>query len=67
MQEADVVVRAAPVDPPSVAADEAILEDDDLVLGLVMNAKPIAYPIRYLALSEVVNDTFENTNLAATW
>ncbi len=55
-EEIDMRVHESPVDPPSVAAAAADLADDELVLGLVVDGQPIAYPIRYLALYEVLND-----------
>jgi len=63
----DMRVREVPMNPESVSADEASLADDDLVLGLVVDGQPMAYPIRYLAAVEVVNDVVGDTSLAPTW
>ncbi|MCH7748454.1 MAG: DUF3179 domain-containing protein [Acidobacteria bacterium] len=67
VEDVEMEVHEAPVDPKTVTADEATLEDDELVLGLVIEGEPIAYPIRYLAMYEVVNDRVGDTPLAPTW
>ncbi len=41
--------------------------NDDLVLGVVVDGKAMAYPIRYLAMSEVLNDRVGDTPLAPSW
>lgn len=64
-EEIDMRVHESPVDPPSVAA--ADLADNELVLGLVVDGQPMAYPIRYLAPYEVLNDVVGSTALAPTW
>jgi hypothetical protein len=66
-EEVEVQVHSVPVDPPSVPAAEADLSDDDLVLGVVVEGKAMAYPVRFLALSEVVDDRVGNTPLAPSW
>ena len=66
-EDVEVKVHAVPVDPPSVPASEAKLPDDDLVLGVFVDGKAMAYPIRYLAVSEVVDDRVGTTALAPTW
>ena len=43
------------------------LHDDDLVLGVVHNELPIAFPIRYLALYEVIDHVHGDLPLAPTW
>ncbi len=63
----EMQVHEVPVNPDSVAADEANLEDTELVLGVVIDGLPMAYPIRYLAAVEVVNDVVGDTSLAPTW
>ena len=63
----EVGVHEVPVDPPSVSAAEAALGDDELVLGVVIDGRAMAYPIRYLALTEVVDDRVGDTPLAPTW
>lgn len=67
VEEVEMGVHEVPVDPPSVSADEADLDDDELVLGLVLDGRPIAYPIRYLATTEVVNHRVGDTPLAPSW
>jgi len=66
-EDVEVKVHSVPVDPPSVPASEAELPDDDLVLGVVVEGKAMAYPVRYLAASEVVDDRVGTTPLAPTW
>ena len=66
-EEIDMRVHESPVDPPSVAATAANLADDELVLGVVVDDQPMAYPIRYLAPYEVLNDLVGSTALAPTW
>lgn len=67
LEEIEMEVHAAPVDPTTVDADKVDLEDDELVLGLIVDGRPIAYPVRYLALSEVLNDTVGDTPITPTW
>jgi len=66
-QEAEMPVFESPVDLPIVAATEAELEDDDLVLGVVSDGKAMAWPIRYLAIYEVVNSKAGKKPVAPTW
>ena len=66
-EEVEVAVHPVPVDPPSVSAEEADLPDDDLVLGVVVDGKPMAYPIRYLALTEILDDRVGDTPIAPSW
>ena len=63
----EVGVHEVPVDPPSVSAAEAGLADDELVLGVVIDGRAMAYPIRYVAMTEVVDDRVGDTPLAPTW
>ncbi|MFQ5779066.1 MAG: DUF3179 domain-containing (seleno)protein [Terriglobia bacterium] len=67
LEEVEVGVQEAPVGLPSVPAAKAQLEDGELVLGVVVDAQAMAYPIRYLALYEVVDDRVGGTPLAPTW
>lgn len=67
VKEVEMAVYRMPVDPPSVPAQQAELQDDELVLGLVIGGQPMAYPIRYLALFEVVNDRVANRPIALSW
>lgn len=65
--EADMPVHAVPVDPPIVSASSADLADDELVLGLVLDGEATAFPIRFLAMFEVVNSRVGKTPVAPTW
>ena len=66
-QEAQMPVYESPVDLPIVAADEAGLADDDLVMGMVRDGRAMALPIRYLARYEVVNSSIGDLPVAHTW
>ena len=67
LEEIEMQVHSVPVDPPSVAANESTLENNDLVLGVLIDDRAMAYPIRYLAEFEVVNDRLGETPLTPTW
>lgn len=67
LEETEVAIHEVPVDLPTVSADQARLRDDELVLGVVLDAQAIAYPVRYLALYEVVDHRLGDTPLAPTW
>lgn len=67
VEEIEMEVHEVPVDPPTVAADEIELRDDELVVGVVLDGQAVAYPVRYLALSEVVNDRVGETAIAPSW
>ena len=67
LEDAEINVHEVPVDLPSVEAAEVSLEEDELVLGVVVEGQAMAYPIRYLALHEVVNNRVGETPLAPTW
>jgi len=51
----------------TVAADAVDLQEDELVVGVVLDGQAIAYPVRYLAMSEVVNDRVGDTPIAPSW
>ena len=54
--------------PHFIEATEAVfLNDDDMVVGLVVNGKARAYPIRILNWHEIVNDQIAKTPVAVTW
>jgi len=57
------------VDPEIVAADEAGLGDDDMVMGVVIAGEARAYPVNYMngPLNEVVNDTLGGAKIAPSW
>lgn len=67
VEEIAVAVHEAPVDLPTVSADRAPLREDELVLGVVLDGQAIAYPVRYLALFEVVDHRAGETAVAPTW
>ncbi len=67
VEEMEMPVSEAPVDLPSVSADKARLKDNDLVLGVVVEGQAMAYPVRYLALYEVVDSRVGQTPVAPTW
>lgn len=66
-EEVEMAVYAAPVAPQRLTAEAADLPSDDLVLGIVADGRAVAYPIRYLALSEVVDDQVGDLPVAPTW
>ncbi len=66
-EEAEMPVFESPVDLPIVAASEADLADDDLVMGMVRDGEAMAWPIRYLAMYEVVNSSAGDLPVAPTW
>lgn len=67
MEEVEMKVHPVPVQPRTVPADEVDLPDDELVLGMVADGRAVAYPVRYLALSEVVNDRVGEAAITPTW
>ncbi len=67
MIESEVKIEEVPVNPPTISAEQSELPDDDLVLGVVAGGRAMAWPIRYLAQFEVVNDTVGGTPLTPTW
>jgi hypothetical protein len=67
MEDLEMPVHEAPVDLPSVPADHASLKDDELVLGVVIDGQAVAYPVRYLALYEIVDHRVGRTPVAPSW
>lgn len=60
--------RIASIDDPRwVAADQAQLPDEAVVLGLVIDGQARALSINLLNAHEVVNDTIGETPYAAVW
>jgi hypothetical protein len=57
------------VNPKIVAAAEAQLADDDLVMGVVVGGEARAYPVNYMngPHNEVVNDQLGGLPIAPTW
>ncbi len=67
MKEVDMRVHPVPVDPPIVAAKDAKLAEDELVLGVVADGQAMAFPVRTLSRFEVVNSRVGKTPVAPTW
>jgi hypothetical protein len=54
-------------DPMFIAADQAGLADDQLVLGVAIDGQAKAYPIAVLNGREMVNDELAGIPILATW
>ena len=67
MWDTEVEVVPSPVDPLMVPADRIVLPDDDLVLGVSIGGRTVAYPIRFLAMYEVVDAHVGKTPVAPSW
>ncbi len=67
VEDVDMEVHASPTDLRTASADETTLGDDELVLGIVTGGRAMAYPIRYLAMYEIVNDRVGEAAVAPTW
>lgn len=52
-----------------VAADDAALRDDDMILGVVIGKTARAYPVNLMwePENEVLNDTLAGAAITATW
>lgn len=66
-EEIEMTVHAVPVDPPMVGADDAEMDNDEIVLGVTVGTHDVAFPIRYLAMFEVVNSHVGKAPVAASW
>jgi hypothetical protein len=55
--------------PEIVSADQARLDEGDIVMGAVINGEARAYPVNYMngPTNEVVNDTLGDTAIATSW
>ena len=53
--------------PQFVAAAEAPLQPDELVIGLVIDGEARAYPVTTLNRREMVNDVVGGTPVLVTW
>jgi hypothetical protein len=55
--------------PEIVSADQARLDEGDIVMGAVINGEARAYPVNYMngPTNEVVNDTLGDTAIAPSW
>ncbi len=62
-----MTVHPVPTDLPLVGADGVDLEEDDLVLGVEVDGLAVAYPVRYLAMFEIVGDLIGTTPVAPSW
>ncbi len=58
---------AAINDPKYVRAEEARIEDDSFVLGIVIDGQARAYSLNLLNAHEVVNDEIGDTKFSAVW
>lgn len=67
IEDVEVGVHEVPVDLPLVAADSAHLSDTDLVLGIVKDGQAVAFPIKILAMHEVVDSQVGSLPVAPTW
>lgn len=57
------------VDPEIIAASDAELGDEDMVMGVMVAGEARAYPVNYMngPLNEVVNDTLGGAHITPTW
>jgi len=57
------------VNPEIVSAEDAPLEDGDMVMGVIHNGEVRAYPVNYMngPTNEIVNDTLGGTHVAPSW
>jgi len=63
----DAKVHQTPTNLPLVPANLVNIGDRELVLGLVHEGKPYAFPIRYLGRYEVINQQLGDLPVTATW
>ena len=54
-------------EPKYVTAEEADIEDDSWVFGIVIERQPRAYSLNILNHHEVVNDNIGESNFAVVW
>ena len=54
-------------EPKYVFADEADIENDSWVFGVVIEGQPRAYSLNILNHHEVVNDRVGDSNFAVVW
>ena len=60
-------ITAGSYDNMIVKVDQADLNDNDLVLGVMKNGTAVAFPIRFLAMYEVVDSNVGKLPVAPTW
>ena len=58
---------AAITEPRYVSADDAEIDDDSFVLGVIVEGQALAYSLNLLNSHEVVNDRIGDTSFAAVW
>ena len=54
-------------EPKYVTADEADIEDDSWVFGIIIEGQPRAYSLNILNHHEIVNDRVGESNFAVVW
>jgi hypothetical protein len=54
-------------DPTFVRADDAPLDDDELIIGIALGEEAKAYPITVLRFREMVNDEMDGIPILVTW
>jgi uncharacterized protein DUF3179 len=54
-------------EPKYVTADEADIDDDSWVFGIVIEGQPRAYSLNILNHHEIVNDRVGESNFAVVW
>jgi hypothetical protein len=54
-------------EPKYVAANEADIDENSWVFGIVIENQPRAYSLNLLNHHEVVNDKIEESNFAVVW
>jgi len=55
------------VNPVYVSAEEAFINDETWVLGVMIEGQPRAYSLNLLNHHEIVNDQIDTTFFAAVW
>jgi hypothetical protein len=57
------------INPEIIAANEADIDDGDMVMGIVINGEARAYPVNYMGgpTNEVVNDRLGGQAIAPSW
>jgi len=66
-EEIEMTVHPVPFDPPLVSAEDAEMDGEEIVLGVTVGSYDVAFPIRYLAMFEVVNSHVGKTPVVASW
>lgn len=55
------------INPTYVTAEEALIDDNTWILGVVINGQARAYSLNLLNHHEIVNDKIDTTSFAAVW